>query len=66
MGWLSLQPPTASIRPPREANFAPDLEGHRYPCGIDGAIAEGNVVPILMEGLGRWEYRGYGSPASRC
>src|SRR5690349_959306 len=27
-------------------------------CGIVGAIAEWNVVPILMEGLRRLEYRG--------
>jgi glucosamine--fructose-6-phosphate aminotransferase (isomerizing) len=30
-------------------------------CGIVGAIAERNVVPILMEGLKRLEYRGYDS-----
>ena len=30
-------------------------------CGIVGAIAERNVVPILMEGLQRLEYRGYDS-----
>lgn len=30
-------------------------------CGIVGAIAERNVVPILMEGLHRLEYRGYDS-----
>ena len=30
-------------------------------CGIVGAIAERNVVPILMEGLRRLEYRGYDS-----
>ena len=28
-------------------------------CGIVGAIAERNVVPILIEGLKRLEYRGY-------
>ena len=28
-------------------------------CGIVGAIAERNIVPILMEGLRRLEYRGY-------
>ena len=30
-------------------------------CGIVGAIAERNVMPILMEGLKRLEYRGYDS-----
>ena len=30
-------------------------------CGIVGAIAERNIVPILMEGLQRLEYRGYDS-----
>lgn len=30
-------------------------------CGIVGAIAERNVVPILLEGLKRLEYRGYDS-----
>lgn len=30
-------------------------------CGIVGGIAERNIVPILMEGLRRLEYRGYDS-----
>jgi glucosamine--fructose-6-phosphate aminotransferase (isomerizing) len=30
-------------------------------CGIVGAIADRNVVPILIEGLRRLEYRGYDS-----
>jgi glucosamine--fructose-6-phosphate aminotransferase (isomerizing) len=30
-------------------------------CGIVGAIANRNVVPILMDGLRRLEYRGYDS-----
>jgi glucosamine 6-phosphate synthetase-like amidotransferase/phosphosugar isomerase protein len=30
-------------------------------CGIVGAIAERNVVEILLEGLKRLEYRGYDS-----
>ena len=30
-------------------------------CGIVGAVAERHVVPILMEGLRRLEYRGYDS-----
>ena len=30
-------------------------------CGIVGAVAERNIVPILVEGLRRLEYRGYDS-----
>ena len=30
-------------------------------CGIVGAIARRNIVPILLEGLKRLEYRGYDS-----
>jgi glucosamine--fructose-6-phosphate aminotransferase (isomerizing) len=30
-------------------------------CGIVGAIAERDIIPILMEGLRRLEYRGYDS-----
>lgn len=30
-------------------------------CGIVGAVADRNVVPILVEGLRRLEYRGYDS-----
>src|SRR5258707_8117861 len=30
-------------------------------CGIVGAVATRNVVPILIEGLQRLEYRGYDS-----
>ncbi|MGD9598752.1 MAG: glutamine--fructose-6-phosphate transaminase (isomerizing) [Steroidobacteraceae bacterium] len=30
-------------------------------CGIVGAVAERNIVPILLEGLRRLEYRGYDS-----
>lgn len=30
-------------------------------CGIIGALAQSNIVPILMEGLKRLEYRGYDS-----
>jgi glucosamine--fructose-6-phosphate aminotransferase (isomerizing) len=32
-----------------------------FMCGIVGAVAERNVVPILLEGLKRLEYRGYDS-----
>src|SRR5205823_5912679 len=30
-------------------------------CGIVGAIAQRNVVPVLIQGLRRLEYRGYDS-----
>ena len=30
-------------------------------CGIVGAVAERNIVPVLIEGLKRLEYRGYDS-----
>ncbi len=30
-------------------------------CGIVGAVAQRNVIPILLEGLHRLEYRGYDS-----
>ena len=30
-------------------------------CGIVGAVSTQNIVPILLEGLGRLEYRGYDS-----
>ncbi|HEX7386347.1 MAG TPA: glutamine--fructose-6-phosphate transaminase (isomerizing) [Castellaniella sp.] len=30
-------------------------------CGIVGAVAQQNVVPVLLEGLRRLEYRGYDS-----
>ena len=30
-------------------------------CGIVGAVAQRDVVPVLIEGLRRHEYRGYDS-----
>ncbi len=30
-------------------------------CGIVGAIAKRDVVPVLLDGLRRLEYRGYDS-----
>ena len=30
-------------------------------CGIVGAVARDNIVPVLLEGLRRLEYRGYDS-----
>jgi glucosamine--fructose-6-phosphate aminotransferase (isomerizing) len=35
-------------------------------CGIVGAIAERNIVPVLVEGLRRLEYRGYDSAGIAC
>src|SRR3954466_14681157 len=39
----------------------PPKRKDRKMCGIVGAIAERNVIPILLEGLKRLEYRGYDS-----
>ena len=30
-------------------------------CGIVGAVGSRNIVPVLVEGLKRLEYRGYDS-----
>ncbi|HWL28864.1 MAG TPA: glutamine--fructose-6-phosphate aminotransferase, partial [Burkholderiaceae bacterium] len=30
-------------------------------CGIVGAVAQRNIIPLLLEGLKRLEYRGYDS-----
>ena len=30
-------------------------------CGIVGAVAQRNIIPVLLEGLKRLEYRGYDS-----
>jgi glucosamine--fructose-6-phosphate aminotransferase (isomerizing) len=30
-------------------------------CGIVGAVAQRDIVPVLIEGLRRLEYRGYDS-----
>ena len=30
-------------------------------CGIVGAVSQRNIVPILIQGLQRLEYRGYDS-----
>jgi glucosamine--fructose-6-phosphate aminotransferase (isomerizing) len=37
-----------------------DQEGHPM-CGIVGAVSTRNIVPILVQGLQRLEYRGYDS-----
>ncbi len=34
-------------------------------CGIVGAIADRDVVPLLIDGLKRLEYRGYDSARDR-
>jgi glucosamine--fructose-6-phosphate aminotransferase (isomerizing) len=35
-------------------------------CGIVGAVSTRNIVPVLIEGLKRLEYRGYDSAAWPC
>jgi glucosamine--fructose-6-phosphate aminotransferase (isomerizing) len=35
-------------------------------CGITGGIGERNMVPVLLEGLKRLEYRGYDSAGIAC
>ena len=30
-------------------------------CGIVGAVSDRNIVPVLVQGLQRLEYRGYDS-----
>jgi glutamine---fructose-6-phosphate transaminase (isomerizing) len=35
-------------------------------CGIVAANAERNIVPILIDGLRRLEYRGYDSAGLAC
>ncbi len=35
-------------------------------CGIVGAVAERNIIKILLEGLKRLEYRGYDSAGLAC
>src|SRR2546430_4289115 len=51
---MRLEPLPARRRGPCESRREPM-------CGIVGAVAERDVVPILMEGLRRLEYRGYDS-----
>jgi glucosamine--fructose-6-phosphate aminotransferase (isomerizing) len=36
-------------------------QGSLFMCGIVGAVAQRNIVPVLIEGLRRLEYRGYDS-----
>src|SRR6202030_1781548 len=50
-----------SVFRPFQAKCASSLAAEATMCGIVGAIAERDVVPILMEGLRRLEYRGYDS-----
>src|SRR5207302_9153632 len=55
--------PTGVFRP-FQANWSaydPTESRQTTMCGIVGAIAERDIVPILMEGLRRLEYRGYDS-----
>src|SRR5256886_13426689 len=51
---MRLQPLPAGRRGPCKSRREPM-------CGIVGAVAERDVVPILMEGLRRLEYRGHDS-----
>src|SRR5690349_12421062 len=54
-------PPYSGLRvPPAKLCVFNDLE-YRCMCGIVGAIADRDVVPVLIEGLKRLEYRGYDS-----
>src|SRR5690606_9808457 len=42
----------------------PTQKGHEQElamCGIVGAVAQRDIVPVLLEGLKRLEYRGYDS-----
>src|SRR3982751_6366316 len=44
------------------AGLCQDIPPERQPmCGIVGAIADRDVVPVLVDGLKRLEYRGYDS-----
>jgi glucosamine--fructose-6-phosphate aminotransferase (isomerizing) len=45
---------------PRTPAYGKDLKDIHM-CGIVGAIADRNIVPVLIEGLRRLEYRGYDS-----
>src|SRR5690606_8038783 len=61
-------PPGHSRRPRGQLSPVSPLDcrtlGERHPrpmCGIVGAIADRDVVPVLIEGLKRLEYRGYAS-----
>jgi glucosamine--fructose-6-phosphate aminotransferase (isomerizing) len=38
-----------------------DLFWSIFMCGIVGAVSSRNIVPILVQGLQRLEYRGYDS-----
>src|SRR5881296_688821 len=47
--------------PVRLPTAAEESEGVASMCGIVGAVARENVVPILIDGIRRLEYRGYDS-----
>src|SRR5439155_13444746 len=47
--------------PVRLPATAEESEGVASMCGIVGAVARENVVPILIDGIRRLEYRGYDS-----
>jgi glucosamine--fructose-6-phosphate aminotransferase (isomerizing) len=50
-------------RPERENSVGSEqtFEGRSTMCGIVGAVAQRNIVSVLVEGLRRLEYRGYDS-----
>src|SRR5262249_13827630 len=51
-----------STKKPRSpATAGSDPRKDKAMCGIVGAVARENVVPILIEGIRRLEYRGYDS-----
>ena len=58
-------PPESARREREDAGGAQRLDSARRKdslmCGIVGAVARDNVVPILIEGIRRLEYRGYDS-----
>src|SRR5690606_11867420 len=66
-GWMAgRRAPPFRRRVPPVGPYAPVESRACYPwedgmCGIVGAIADRDVVPVLIEGLKRLEYRGYDS-----
>lgn len=62
MGFRDAAPEAAQVRPVNWRGFFNGRTAKDSPmCGIVGAIADRDVVPVLIEGLKRLEYRGYDS-----